>query len=54
MKAIVMTISLMVLGSCAHHGHKGHSHDADKTAHGCKADMSCCKDGSCEMKKKES
>lgn len=52
MKAIVMTLSLMVLGSCAHnHGHKGH----DKKAGACKADMSCCKDGgSCDMKKKKS
>ena len=54
MKAIVMTISLMVLGSCAHHhGDKAHKH-GDKKAHECKADMSCCKDGSCDMKKKKS
>ena len=53
MKAVVMTISLMVLGSCAHHHGEKHMH-GDETAKQCKADMSCCKDGACDMKKKES
>lgn len=53
MKAIVMTISLIVLGSCAHHGSKSSCESScDKTTKTCKADKSCCKGGSCEMKKK--
>ncbi len=46
MKVMIMTISLMVLGSCAHH--KG-----GETAKVCKADKSCCKSGSCDLVKKK-
>lgn len=54
MKAILMTVSLMVLGSCAHnHEHKAHDHK-DKTAKECKGDMDCCKKGSCAMKERKS
>jgi len=57
MKTLVMTVSLMLLGSCAHNHHGSHHgeghHHGEKKGKTCRPDKSCCKSGSCSLKKKK-